>query len=142
MKFKIIAIGIFSMIVSCKTYAITPSSFKTQLTNAKTVNTKEVTINNPLTSGTIVYLSNDVESILVVDKNGQESLLENSPSIEMRVTHVNGKKYHFYFDTILLEDITIRGARSRFANKLTRKISMDSIVKIEIQNGGKKYNYQ
>jgi len=130
------------MIVSCKTYTITPNSFKTQLTKAKTVNTKEVTINNPLTSGTIVYLSNDVESILVVDKNGQESLLENSPSIEMRITHVNGKKYRFYFDTILLEDNTIRGARSRFANKLTHKISMDSIVKIEIQDGGKKYNYQ
>jgi hypothetical protein len=60
----------------------------------------------------------------------------------MRITHINGKKYLFYFDTIILENDTLKGSRSRFIPNLTRKIPFDSIAKIEVQEGGKNYNYQ
>ncbi len=60
----------------------------------------------------------------------------------MRVTHVNGKKYHFYFDTVILENDTLKGGRSRFAKVLDRQIPMDSIAKIEVQDGGKKFDYK
>jgi hypothetical protein len=60
----------------------------------------------------------------------------------MRVTHSNGKKYHFYFDTVVLENDTLKGGRSRFVQGLTRAIPLDSIVKIEVQDGGKKFDYQ
>jgi len=33
------------------------------------------------------------------------------------------------------------GGRSRFATSLIRKIPMDSVVKIEVQDGGKKIEY-
>ena len=102
----------------------------------------EVEINNPLFYRNIKYTSNNIDRLIVTDKNGNKIYLNNSPSIEMRVTHRNGKKYHFYFDTIILENDTLKGGRSRFAQNLTRAIPMDSILKIEIQNGGKNFNYQ
>ena len=46
------------------------------------------------------------------------------------------------FDTIILENDTLKGSRSRFIPNLTRKIPFDSIAKIEVQEGGKNYNYQ
>ncbi|MGY0406920.1 MAG: hypothetical protein ACWIPJ_00980 [Polaribacter sp.] len=110
--------------------------------NAKARNMKDVEINNPLNFGNIKYFSNNIDRLIVLDKNGNKIVLDNSPSIEIRVTQHNGKKYILYFDTVILENDTLKGKRSRFAKGLRREIPMDSIVKIEVQNGRKKFNYQ
>ena len=142
MKTKIIGIGILLLILSCKTYTIPTDSFREQMIKAKSENMTEVEINDPLFYRNIKYSSNNINRLIVTDKNGNKTYLNNSPSIEMRVTHRNGKKYHFYFDTVILENDTLKGGRSRFMQNLTRAIPMDSIVKIEIQDGGKNFNYQ
>ncbi len=41
---------------------------------------------------------------------------------------------------LILENDTLKEGRSRFLPKLKREIPYDSIVKIEIQDGGKKFN--
>ncbi len=112
---------------------------------ASSENMKESEINTPLIGNNwrnIKYYSNNVEGLFVVDKKGEELYLRNSPSIEMRVTHINGKRYYFYFDTVILENNVLMGSRSRFISGLTRNIPLDSIVKIEVQDGGKKFAYQ
>ncbi|NOZ46795.1 MAG: hypothetical protein GXO79_08425 [Chlorobi bacterium] len=129
-------------IFGCKTYTIPVDSFKEQMIKAKSGNMKDVKINNPLTYGNIKYSSNNINRLIVIDKNGDKQYLYNSPSIEMRVTHRNGKKYILYFDTVILENDTLKGGRSRFIQGLTRQIPMDSIIKIEVQDGRKKFNYQ
>ena len=139
---RIIGVGIIMLTVSCKTYMIPVESFKEQMKNTNSSNMKDVTVNNPLTFGSISYSANNIDRIVVVDKNGNSSYLNNSGSLEMRVTHKNGKKYHMYFDTVILENDTLKGGRSRFVQSLERQIPIDSIVKIEIQDGGKKFNYQ
>jgi hypothetical protein len=128
--------------VSCKTYTIPVESFREQMKNTNFGNTKDVEINNPLSFRTIKYSANDIDRLIVFDKSGQEIYLNNSPSIEMRVTHKNGKKYILYFDTVILENDTLKGGRSRLAQGLKREIAMDSIIKIDVQDGGKKFNYQ
>jgi hypothetical protein len=142
MKSKIIGIGVMLLMLSCKTYTITPESFKTQLRRTDADKMKEVEINNPLSYQKITYYSNNINSLYVTDKDGNKKYISNSPSLEMRVTHTNGKKYHFYFDTVILENGTLKGGRSRFITKLSREIPLDSIVKIELQEGGKKFSYQ
>ena len=142
LKSKLIGIGVLVLIFSCKTYTISTDSFREQMIEAKSRNLSKVHINNPLLYGNMKYSSNNIDRIIVKDKNGNNTYLNNSPSIEIRVTHVNGKKYHFYFDTVILENDTLKGGRSRFAQNLTQAISMDSIVEIEVQDGGKKFNYQ
>jgi len=142
---KIIGLLSILLLVSCTTYTIPVRSFKEQMMKVEPGTMKEVEINNPLlvsNASNIQYTSNNIERIIVVDKEGKKTYLDNSPSIEMRVTHSNGKKYHFYFDTVVLENDTLKGGRSRFVQGLTRAIPLDSIVKIEVQDGGKKFDYQ
>ena len=139
---KYIGLIIVLLTLSCKSYTIPIDSFKEQMKNTNSSNMKDVTVNNPLTFRSIKYSANNIERVIVLDKNGNETYLNNSGSIEMRVTHKNGKKYHMYFDTVILENDTLKGGRSRFIQSLERQIPMDSIDKIEIQDGGKKFNYQ
>ncbi|MDO1514557.1 hypothetical protein Q2T41_18030 [Maribacter confluentis] len=139
---KFCGLMLIALGVSCKTYTIPVDSFREQMKNTNSENKKDVEINNPLTFGKIKYSANDIDRLVVFDKTGQEMYLSNSPSIEMRVTHKNGKKYILYFDTVILENNILKGGRSRFAQGLKREIPMDSIVKIEVQDGGKKFNYQ
>lgn len=139
---KIIGIVTLLLVFACTTYTIPTKSFREQMIKAKTGNTKDVEITNPLTNGTIKYSSNNIKRLTVVDQEGHTAYLNNSASLEMRVTLRNGKKHILYFDTVILENDTLKGSRSRLVQGLTRKIPMDSIVKIEIQDGGKKYNYK
>ena len=145
MRSRIVILVLLFLVASCKTYTIPVDSFKKQMIGTSSENSTEVEINNPLLGngwGNIKYYSNNVDGLYVIDKEGNKLYLDNSPSIEMRVTHRNGKKYHFYFDTVILENNILSGSRSRFISGLTRYIPMDSIVKIEVQDGGKKFKYQ
>ena len=139
---KILIFGALLLFFSCKTYTIPTESFREQMIKATSSNMKDVEINNPLFFSNIKYSSNNIDKLIVLNKDGNKLFLDNSPSIEMRVTHNNGKKYILYFDTVVLENDTLKGGRSRFVQGLTREIPLDSIVKIEVQDGGKKFNYK
>ncbi len=135
------ALLVFLLFNACKTYTIPTESFREQMITAKMGYMKPVEINNPLFYSKIAYPSNNIKRLIVEDNDGKKLYLDNSPSIEMRVTQNNGKKYIMYFDTVILENDTLKGGRSRFIQDLTRMIPMDSIVKIEVQDGGKNYKY-
>ena len=49
---------------------------------------KQVKIDNPLFYRNIKYNSNNIKRIIVTEKDGKRTYLDNSPSIEMRVTQV------------------------------------------------------
>jgi hypothetical protein len=139
---KIAAILVVALLASCKTYTVAPESFRSQFTGVDSKSKQAVEINNPLSPVNIKYNANQLAHIMVKTKDGAVMWLENSPALETRVTMKNGKRYHFYFDTLVLEQDSLSGGRSRFMPGLTRKLPFDSIVKIEIQDGGKKYSYQ
>lgn len=139
MKKIFLLIGFALVMTSCTTYTIAPEMFKQQFMDA---GTKEVSINNPLFPlSNITYSANNIKRLTVVDKQGLITYLENSPSIEIRVTQKNGKRRIMYFDTVELRNDTLYGSASRFIG-INRKIPFDSIVKIEVQDGGKNYHYQ
>jgi len=143
MKQKIIIIGILSLLFSCSSYTISVGSFREQMVHANTENLKEVEINDPTNSHhNIGYLANGIKSIIVIDKDGKEIILENSPKLEMRITQKSGKKSILYFDTAIIENDTLKGTKSRYFQNLKQEIPMNDIKKIEIQNGGKNFKYQ
>lgn len=142
MKLKLIGFGVILLMFSCKTYTVTPESFKTQFTQINDSVRKQVEINNPLFYSKIKYLSNNVKYLNVYDKKGNIFFMQNSPSLEMRVTLSNGKRKIVYFDTVSLENDTLRGGKSRFIPGLTSVIPFNQIIKIELQEGGKNYYYQ
>jgi hypothetical protein len=112
------------------------------MSNSNNETTQDVKINNPLFFNNISYQANHMKYIKVIDKKGEKFSLRNSPSIEMRVTRKNGKKNIFYFDTVTLQYDFLRGGRSRFIPSLVKEIHIDSIAKIEIQDGRKDFGYK
>jgi signal peptidase I len=139
---KIIFISLLIISYSCSTYTIPTESFKTQFSNFDSIQKRERVINNPMTYGTIKYMTNNIMMINAIDKNNNPLTIRNSASLEMRVTKKNGTKNVFYFDTVTLENDTLKGSQSRFLPKIRKEIPFNDIIKIEIQDGGKNYNYQ
>lgn len=144
MKTKFITImGILSLLFSCKTYTIPVDSFRQQMTESGSEKLQKVEINNPInTIRNIKYEANSIKFITVIDKNGNKVKLENSPKLEMRITKKSGKRNILLFDTVIVENDTLKGARSRLMQNLRREISLNDIEKIEIQDSGKVYKYQ
>jgi hypothetical protein len=144
MKKILLLLVIAFTINSCTTYTIPPEDFKAQLyTSTDTIPLKDVTISTPIAyASRISYKANTIKQIEVTDKEGQKHTLENSPAIEMRVTLKNGKRKIMYFDTVYLKNDTLFAQKSRFFQSLQQRIPFADIVKIEVQDGGKKYQYQ
>lgn len=143
MKIKTLFIfGIFSLLFSCKTYTIPVESFRKQMTEPGNEKLRDVEINNPTSYSNLKYQANSVKSIVVIDKNGNNIEIENSPKLEMRITRKNGKKDILLFDTVIVENDTLKGSKSRILQNLRREIPLTNIEKIEIQDSGKVYKYQ
>jgi len=133
---------ILILFVSCKTYTISKESLTEQLSGVDKEKMNEVEVSNPLLFGNIRYSANNIQEIIVLDKEGNQFFLKNSPSLEMRVTQKNGKKNVLYFDTVVIEGEILKGSRSRFSQALTIEIPIVDILKIEIQDGRKNFKYK
>ncbi len=143
MKTNYVLIFIVSFIMfSCKTYTISTESFKEQFkgVNSKTLVEKKVSI---ISSNLIDrFYCNDLATIIVKDKKGNTVEMVNRPSIEMRVTTVDHKRRIMYFDTSYIENDTLYGSQSRLFSLIHyAKIPFKKIIKIEVQDGGKRYKY-
>lgn len=139
MKRKLAQFGLLLLMVSCKTYTISPENFKKQFVTDNANKLTDVRIDNPLsTLSDIKYQANSLKYLNVYDKNGKLSFIRNSPSTEIRVTLINGKKKIFYLDTVVLENDTLKGSKSRLLG-ITDKVPFNHIVKIEVQDGRKNY---
>lgn len=131
-------IAVMFCLSSCKTYTIPVDSFKEQFRGLEP--TKEVTTRGPA-GDEVKYMTYPITTIKCVDKNGAAHELSVSPSVEIRFTYDNNRRVIFYFDLIRINDTLLTGGRSRFISSIKKTISMNSIKKIEIQDGEKKFRY-
>jgi hypothetical protein len=123
MKAKVILFTLLIIVLnSCKTYIVPPENFKNQL--SKVENQQQKTI----------YKAYDLDNLVVYDSKGNATILPNSPAIEMRVTQKNGKKNAFFFDTVFIENDTLKGEKSRILG-LMNHVPFDQIAKIEVKEG-------
>lgn len=128
-------------LISCKTYTIPVDSFRKQFSPSVAPSSRPVTTVSPW--GThYTYHTLNIDSIQVIDKKGKVSWLKQSPSLEMRITHSGGKRTVFYFDLTRFNGDTLEGSVSRLVPAWKKKISISTVTKIEIQNGGKNYHYK
>ena len=138
-KTIILTIFILTILSSCKTYYIPVDSFKEQLSDIDSSQLRMVKTRGP--AGEIVeYPANPIDQIKCIDKDGNKTNLQNSPSIETRISTSDGKRTIFYFDRIYVQNDTLIGYRSRFIG-LPKKIPLTEIIKVEVQDGQKKFNY-
>jgi hypothetical protein len=137
---KIILIISILLFTSCSTYLIPIENFEEQFQNINASSRKEVKVRTPYYGITTKYLANTINGITCVDKNNNSVILRNSPSIEIRIIEKNGKKTIFYFDRVYLENSIVYGDKSRIPG-FEKGIPLDSILKIEIQDGKKNFKY-
>ena len=126
--------------VSCNTYLIPVESFKEQFMKYDTADMREVSTQDPY-GGIERYKSYPIDTIRVVDKKGNPAFLVNGPAIEVRMTDSFNKKRIFYFDLMCFQNDTILVRPSRFLKGMERKIPINAVKKIEVQDGKKKYKY-
>jgi hypothetical protein len=132
---SIIILGL--LLSSCTTYYIPLESFKQQFTKTDSTKLVNLSIQGPLNEQ-YNYLANPVSEIECFDKNGKTFILKNSPSIEIRFTYVHrNKRTIFYCDRISVNRHSVTGVESRFMDFIKKTIPLDSITKIEIQDGRK-----
>lgn len=137
---KVVSLFALSVILcSCSTYSIPVDSFKNQFAGMSEPNLKEVTVQGPLRER-VTYKTFPQDSVDCIDNKGKRIRLEKSPSLEIRFTDSNNRKNVFYFDRIFVTDTCISGTYSRIGG-LNRTISLNTIKKIEIQDGRKNYRY-
>ncbi|MDR2816100.1 MAG: hypothetical protein LBB62_05290 [Proteiniphilum sp.] len=141
MKKTILFLVIVFGVASCTTYYIPVNSFKEQFAGIDSTKLIDVTVKGPINER-YSYLANPITVIQCVDKNGNPYQLINKPSLETRFTygHKNKKKI-FYFDRIFVNAHSVFGVESRFIESIRGSIPLDSITKIEIQDGRKKFEY-
>ena len=129
------------MVTSCTTYYIPVNSFREQFAGIDSTKLVEVTVIGPY-NGRYRYLANPITIIQCVDKKGNPHKLTNSPSLETRFTYgYKNKKTVFYFDRIYVDSKSVIGIQSRFIESIGKTIPLDSITKIEIQDGQKNFKY-
>ena len=139
MKRGLILFTAVIVICSCTTYYIPVNSFKAQFGGMKQSGMKEVTVQGPV-GERVSYKTFPQDSVDCIDKNGNLIRLEKIPSLEIRFTDSNNKKTVFYFDRIFVTDTSVSGMYSRILG-LQKTIPLNTIKKIEIQNGRKNYRY-
>jgi len=123
---------------SCKTYYIPVDSFKQQFAGLSP--SREVTTRGPA-GDKVTYMTYPIDTIKCIDNKGEPYNLPNSPSLEIRFTYDNNKRTIFYFDLIKINDSLLTGGQSRFISSIKKTISLNSIKKIEIQDGRKNFRY-
>ena len=138
--FFVAIIGFVFFMSSCKTYYIPVESFKHQFAGMDASQYKEVTTQGPM-GDKVTYKTFPMDFIECVDKKGNPIKLKNSPSLEIRFTDTENKKTIFYFDFINVDENQVSGIQSRFIPSIKKTIPLDSIKKIEIQDGKKKFKY-
>ncbi len=140
---KKITCAIFSVFLfaSCSNYFIPLNSFKEQFKGLDSTAYKKVTTSGPV-GERYSYLANPIKKIKCEDADGNKYELENSPSIEIRFTHgEENLKTIFYFDRVYVSDCCVQGVQSRFMESIRTSIPLKDITKIEVQDGGKNFNY-
>lgn len=128
-------------VTGCKTYTIPLDSFKQQFDGMDSTQLMNVSVHTPF-GNVIHYQANPLPYIQCVDNKGQAFELKNSPSIETRFTYgPNGNRVVFYFDRIFVSDSTVTGVMSRILPAIRKTIPLNSVTKIEVQDGKKRYFY-
>jgi hypothetical protein len=129
------------VITQCTTYYIPVQSFKEQFAGIDSTRMIEVNVVGPYLER-YHYFANPITTIQCVDKKGNPYPLTNSPSLETRFTYGHkDKRIVFYFDRIFVNSTSVIGVQSRFIESIRTTIPIDSITKIEIQDGRKKFEY-
>ena len=116
-------------------------SFRKQFETVNSESMKTVEVQTPY--GKWSYEANPIATIVCVDKHNQLATLRNGPTVEMKLTYgARKKRSTFYFDRSYVDDGTFYGTLATTFKKSTQQsIPLDSVSRIQIQDGRKNFRY-
>jgi hypothetical protein len=132
MKLKLIGFILVISLTSCATYHLSTESLVKQAVNAKKETKVNFIVVFPLVIPGIVT-GNDIRSVKCFDKNEIEHEIYVTNHTGIRITKKDSTRSTFYFDTLILKDSTINGAKSHFIPISIHPIKLSEISKIEMQ---------
>ncbi len=121
------------LLTGCATYHLSTQSLVEQFGNSSTEKKKILLPVFPYVFFVDPVTGNDLQTIKVLDKNGQEKILTVTNQTGVRITRTDSSRTTFYFNTLLLKDSTITGSKTHFFNAHIKPINFKDISKIEIQ---------
>lgn len=132
--------GLMLMAQGCANYHLTSADLVRQFEGIDSTKLRSVTVRGPIGEH-VKYLANPIVALECSDRAGNSIQLPVTPSVEMRVTTVSGKRSVFYFDRVFLSDSLLVGVQSRFVGSFRNTIPLKDITKIEVQDGKKNFKY-
>lgn len=120
------------LLTGCATYHLSTESLVEQFANSGTEKKKILLPIFPYVFFVDPVTGNDLTTIKVLDKNGQEKTIRITDHTGVRITKNDNSRTTFYFNTLLLKDSTITGSKSHFFNARIKPINFKDISKIEI----------
>ncbi len=124
----LIALTIVFIVSSCGNYTLTGDSLIEQIKKNQKIGPNEYFQQFAL----IDYPSNNLEKIKCQDKNGKMVWLYPDKNTEFIITKKsNGEKFKAYFDTVIFQNDTLYGLRSRLVGGL-RKVAINDIDKVVV----------
>jgi hypothetical protein len=124
----------------CAVYTVPIDEFDKQTAGATEGKLRKRTVRLSV-YGRVRFLTNDIDTIIAYDSNGEITKIPNSPRLEIRFTTIDNSTKTFYFDTIYRVGGILHGSRARLLY-FHDSIILDNVSKIEIQDGRKNYSYE
>lgn len=120
------------LLSSCTTYHISTQSLMQQLANTQKEKKVNVLFVPPLFFPGVVN-GNNLRELKCLDEQDKEHVIRVTNHTGIRITKKDNTRCTFYFDTLLLKDSTINGAKSHFLGLSIKPIKLDDISKMELQ---------
>lgn len=128
MKKSIVLTVIIALLLSsCASYTISKESLVAQLKETQNVSEER----NVSSLGTNYY-SNNLSKIKCIDKMGQEVWLYSGKNMNFKITNSTNESLGMYFDTVIFQNDTLFGLKSRILGG-KRMVPIKDITKIIIQ---------
>lgn len=144
--YGIIGVGLIILVIIFTIYGkkFYYMSIETLIELLRNTNYRNADVSTPLHpsfSSSRTFVTNCIRNIPCTDKKGNHFILINGPQIEVRLTTKSKKRSTLYFDTLRLDGNYLIGERSRLIPFLKKKIAVTEIIKVEVQDSGKKLKY-
>ena len=118
------------VLAGCATYHVSTQSLLQQFADSQP---EKKTIYAPYIFAPFHVNGNDLKTITVLDKNGNEKVLPVTNHTGVRITKQDSSRVTFYFNTLQIKDSTISGSKTHFFEAHFKPIKLSNIAKIEIQ---------
>jgi hypothetical protein len=128
----IVLLSIMLMFSGCATFHVSTQSLMAQFIDAQEETKVTYVMILPFFIP-FTMTGNDLRRVKCVDKDENEVFINVTNHTGIRITKKDNTRTTFYFNTLIIKDSIINGAKSHFMGMSIKPINLNNIEKIELQ---------